>query len=393
MPVFTIPSPSGGIFTVVIKDASGSTVYSGTQGNAPFDPGITDAGDYEMLVTSDGNTNGWCFTIQACPCYIPFNVHIEDTGSGIRYAYMDFNIDPDTFCHFYMHVAFGNPGTTTFAYPLTVPDLASLTFVSTGVYRKQILLTPDAIFFTYQISNYPYGYDDRYVCEPTPTTVNYSCVAVDANSSGLRIVEDSGDYYIEIPFQNHCDDKTCETTTINYSQIVSGSLVPDVGTYTFTPDCTDFPSPTIMRFLVTPNISILSQIKYNVTLINCCGSTPFSNLNALCKAPTINTTLPFSIVIVKVGADYFCRISATFKDCGFSCDYINGRLFQTGTFSSGGHDTVLFSNIMVDCTAQVIDIPINPNLTDGSTEFLFYDIGSWNCCAQTVANGTITGAK
>lgn len=338
MPTLTIPSPAG-TFNVIIKDADGATVYSGTQGNAPFDPGISTPGDYTVYVNYNGNQNAFCFTIPPCECYIPAEVQIIDNGLGMRFAWVDFEIDPETFCPFFMQINFGNTATTTYDYPIGIPSLLSMAEVSPGRYRKVITLTPDAEFFTYRVSNYPYGFNPDYVCAEA-VTIFYECISPEAAVGNISIVndQDTGNYYLRLGFQNHCNDATCESITVNYLQPGPGG---DNGSYTFTPDCSDYPGITYNDLLLSPNADLSKS--YRITLIGCCGLL-LDNTFIPCRGVA---DIDLATSIVKIGSVYYLRIIAA--NCGVTCHNLHIIATQTHYPGTPGANDGVTTDITFDC--------------------------------------------
>lgn len=363
MPSLTIPSPSGATFTVEIKDADGDVVYSGTQTNTPFDPEITDPGDYTVYVTYNGNTNAFCFTIPPCDCTVVKSAEIIQLEGGVRQVVFEFDIDAETFCPFIIHLSQTGGGSGA-EYPVWIYSLSDLTFVGGMTYTKTVTIYPWNTSVTYQTFKLHVGLPyDTEPCMGEPQTVFYECISPEAAIEDISIITDfdSGNTYLRIGFNGNCNDYTCNEFSLNYQQLVGGT---DSGTYTFTADCSSYPSTTYMNFLLSPSAHAKT---YRITLIGCCGMI-HSNKTISCKQIP-NADISYEVLLL--ASQYVLRV--TINSCGSTCK--NFKVYRVQSHFSGGtgaQDVGYSSTITPDCDAafpQSFDIPITPNLGEPTIRY------------------------
>lgn len=261
--ILQITEPIGGSFDVVIKNSVGTTVYSATHGNETFDPAITTAGDYTMYIDGE-ETPVYCFTISACECPPFIQAYISTPNDVFYYFNIEFDLSDWEFCPFFIYVESIGYFSATYA----INTLADLSFVSSDLGRKTTLIGGRTdIYYAVTLMDTPSGEPcyDGYVNEdcssPTlPTTITGRL--------------DGGVYSIDVVYP---DCGTCNEFTFNYIQTspASGSITPDVGTFTDTIDCGGLPNT--INHIVTPNFgtadpSVIPLI-YQLSATDCCGNT------------------------------------------------------------------------------------------------------------------------
>jgi len=256
--MITIGSPLGATFTVEIKNQYGDTVYGPvSQTNAPFDPGITDSGDYTMTVNNNGAINGWCFSVDdTCACPVFNSAEIVVTPAGLYYADISFDMSGGFLCPFLINAynGFGSP-------TININSLADFTSHTGDIYTKRIQFLPSPDFF------YEVRLTDNTFCRSE--TIHYNCDGPHLQTGLLeQFPANSGNYRIALTF-NHCGD-TCHTVTVNYLQLapIGGTL--DAGSLVQTISC---PAPYTFYIPVTPaNTAPGATLSYKITTTDCCGT-------------------------------------------------------------------------------------------------------------------------
>ena len=378
MPNLTIPSPSGATFTVVIKDADNNTVFSGTETNAPFDPGIDDPGDYTVFVTYNGNTNAFCFTIPPCTCPIVESAEIVQLEGGVRQIVFTMTINPQEFCPFHIVISqsAGSSGTT---FPVTILTLSDLTFVAGNTYTKTVTLWPTTISVEYQtfkvIPGTAVDVDVNEKCMQQPQTVFFECISPTTLLSDVSVITnfDTNLTYLRIGFQGHCDDFTCNEFTLNYQQL-GGT---DIGIYSFTADCSNFPSVTYMDFLLNPGPT---QKTYKITLTGCCGAILTNSTISCQRIPNAD----ISAQILLIASQYVFRV--TINSCGATCKDFRIYYVQSHFPGGGGgaQDVGTSITFSPDCDAsfpQTFDFNLSPDLSEPTIRYGFNVLFS-PCCTN-----------
>jgi hypothetical protein len=272
MPILEIPSPAGS-FTVTIKDSDGGIVYGPTtQTNAPFDPLITDEGDYTVEIDNDGAVSTFCFTISECTCPVINSVTVEQEGVTY-YGVFKFQF-PDGFtCPFSIEV------TTPFTSgSFLISSLADLTDLGGGIYQKTFLIGGFGTLGWAVVAN------DGELCGEGYISGGGECIAPILQLTGGRYFFNAlsgSDFAISFA-TNSCSGATCSTATINYVQINEGMIgPPDAGTLTGFSLCPN----GFKTFPITPNTSYPGYsglsgpgaVRYSVTVTTCCGNTYTGN--------------------------------------------------------------------------------------------------------------------
>lgn len=272
MATIQITEPTGS-FLVTIKNSSGTTVYSDTQDNTPFDPGITDPDDYIIYVDNGGAVNGFCWTITGCECPV-LDSAVITLEEVTYYGEISFDMSGGFGCPFQIYVE------TAFSTGiLYINSLSDFTSNVGDIYTKKFIIGGVGdLYYRIELADGTICVDGyiSYECEPVTlgiTTDGKHFYLLNSNP-----VTCLGTWTLQL-IVDECG-VTCNTYTVNYLQVnalVSG--VPDSGTYSATASCVNSPAITLNPYTVSPNLDIVGfdgcdgiTPIYNVTYTDCCGN-------------------------------------------------------------------------------------------------------------------------
>lgn len=264
---FTIPSPIGGTFAVIIKNSAGATVFSHTESNAPFTVTGLSADDYILYARVNGKENGWCFNVPDCTtCPVLIDVVVRNV-SGSYYADFNFDMIGGFDCPFIL----SGSSTAGFPYSLTINSLLEFTSHIGSTYTKTFLIG-GAPGISYNVSLV-----NGTLC--TSGNATYICDSPILHAYTLSTRNGSGHIYLDIEYVG-CGS-TCHTVTWNYLQTspASGSFLPEAGTIIHTVSCAGLPNTYSIE--VHPNCNTSGgspcsgpiDVKYRFQYIDCCGIT------------------------------------------------------------------------------------------------------------------------
>lgn len=380
---FAIDNPIGGTFSVVIKNTTGTTVYSATHGNETFDPGITTPGSYILYID---NEVGFCFDIPACEC--PPLTSATIILGGLTYSGLfSFTYDsPDDFCPFDILIRTEFTGGMFGTIPIN--SITDLVAAPSGVYTKTISLGGVG-FMEYKIKTQ----SSDEIC--FDGTVTYDCVPPTIESVELGYDSELG-YYIEVTTIG-CG---CGSYTINYTQTYPVAAFSGGASRVL--DCEDLPD--VFRVYINPTPDGAGRVGMKVNITDCCRGVSEYLLDVLppcVSGPTIG--------LMPGGADRF--ILATGPVLAFnywptgsnpcptlSCKSITVTYTQVnpGILGDPENVTLFISDVCASYPFGTITIPIFPNtsypaytggsVVSGSGRAL-YAVVVTNCCG-VVTTGT-----
>ncbi len=266
----TIPFPviSSGSFGVVVKDHTGSTVFTGTETNAPFDVAELSAGLYTCYTTYNGNTDGWCFTVVDCTCptlaSAPNATNISRSGTSPSFVYflnVNFDMSGDfPNCPFTISVSDGGAAPLLF----TINSLADLTLISGTTYSLNVHLYSNNA--TYKILK-----QDDTICTP-PTYLLYNCNA--PVWTAIQLLKIASVWVMRLTFSS-CGT-SCHTFTVNYVQNYLSVFPGDSGSATITVPCGgsfpytfDISLSPVTTYCSDPGVGPCIAYLYSVD--DCCG--------------------------------------------------------------------------------------------------------------------------
>lgn len=277
----TIPSPTVPVspatsFLVVIKNASGTIVYTDYETNLPFVvPGLA-SGNYTCYVTYGGHTTGWCFNVSACVCPVVESSIITQPSPGLYYLNIIFDIsdvEPSDEC------------------PFTI-------FFNDGIRRSPFIITDNSQFtsiagttatLTLHISGPSCSVNifDEEGCTCYTASLTYSCTAPAFPTVIPAIVEIGSSWFLQLVFPN-CGG-TCHTFTVNYAQTNTVPRVPpDTSTATITLDCSDtFPVTKNIPLHPAATASLTGVESYTIYMVNCCGTASSTLFGPYNSEPTM----------------------------------------------------------------------------------------------------------
>jgi len=359
---FAIDNPIGGTFSVVIKNSSGTTVYSATHGNETFDPGITTPGSYVLYID---DAIGFCFDVPVCECP-PFTSATIILG-GLTYSGLfSFTYDsPDDFCPFDILIRTEFTGGMFGTIPIN--SLSDLVAAPSGVYTKTISLGGVG-FMEYKIKTQ----SSDEVC--VSGTVTYDCVPPTIESVDLAYSEELG-YYLKI-ISTVCG---CGSYTANYVQTYPSTSYSGGSSRVI--DCESLPDTFIIPITPIPDAS--GRVEMTVTITDCCRGETEYLLDIL--PPCSGPTLPTAYNIVLIGSQYYMRV--TFPSCGGTCQEVGLLFQQNNLLTVGSNDFVgpVYTSLSCSDTYPLtIDYPIMPNTNIVSSQSTInYVVIIGECCGDS----------
>jgi hypothetical protein len=254
-----IPNPtvSSAVFSVVIKNAAGTVVYTGTESNTAFTVTGLSGGNYTMTVTNGGYSNEWCFTVSACSCPNYVGSVFSSPTAGLLYFSVKFDMSEGfPACPFVVAIIDSDGTVRSF----TISSLSDLTLVSGSIYELTSFVVGPNITLQIQM--------DGMVCV-APVEFHYLCTPPLMPDEVVLLRNMDGSHSLQLTFP--AAGVSCTNMTINWLQDMF--LSPDAGS-TIVNLTGSLIYPNVVTIPVDPTILVEgAEITYTVTVTDCCGAT------------------------------------------------------------------------------------------------------------------------